>query len=144
MLAVDRQKTRPALLHRVHKQTSTGHQRLFVGQQNIFTRIYCRKRRQQPGRTDNGRHDLVNLIQRRHVAGRLRPTQHLGSTALLKQQSFQLTRALIVIHNRITWHKLQALLDHALHVLTGDQRGHGIMFRIVADDVESTATDRAG
>jgi len=49
-----------------------------------------------------------------------------------------------VVHHRIARRELQALLRHAGHVFTGNQRRDGKAMGIVANHIEGTATDRAG
>ena len=144
VFAIDRQKTRPTLFYRLHKEASAGDERLFVRKQDIFPRINSGKRRQKTRRPDDCRHDLINFIKRGHIARRLLPAEYLGTAALLLQQRFHLAGALFVIHHRKTGGKLQALFDHSLHVFSGHKRGHGVAVRIMTYNVESAATDRAG
>ena len=144
MLAIYRQKLRFVAFHVVHKQTTAGHQRFFIRQQNAFTRTNCRQRRQQTRCADNRRHDLINIIQRSHITGSLLPAHHLGTATLCQKSSFYLCRAFFIIHYRIARRKLQALLYHTGNIFTRHQRSNTKFFRVMAYYIQRTATNGTG
>ncbi len=65
MFAVDRQQRGAMTAHRLHEQVAGHHQRFLVRQQHALAVARRGQRRQQAGRADNGRHDVLNAVQRR-------------------------------------------------------------------------------
>ena len=77
VFAVDGQQHGTVVAHRFHEQRPGHHQRLLVRQQHTLAVPGRLQRRQQPGRADNGRHDIVDLRQGGHRGQGIRPAQHL-------------------------------------------------------------------
>ena len=144
VFAVQRQQHGATLAHSLHKERAGHHQRLFIGQQDLFAGIDRGQCRAQPCRANNGGHHSVDFGISRDLAQALLAHQYVGRKACRPQLVLQAARYRHLWHNGESRRMTHAQGQQLIQAREAGQRKYLITIWMASDHIQRTEPDRAG
>src|SRR4030067_877386 len=118
--------------------------RLLVGEQTALAGTHRLQYRQQPGGTDNRRHDDIAAGITRHRLQRFCSSQHLDAQPGTPDHVFKASRGGRIAQHGDLGMKTLALFEQSLCLGIGSERHDAVTLRVTGQNIQRANADRTG